>query len=55
MFLKVFNKETSEVETVNVKDLDLTKHFNRNTHKIFSKEDLEGFWYKEIKKELPKK
>lgn len=45
--LKVFNKETASIEKVEVKDLDVTKHFHLNTHEAFTKEDLVSFWVKE--------
>lgn len=54
MLIKVYNKETLKVETIDVKNLDKTKHYHRNTQKEFTNEELKSFWIEE-KKELPKK
>lgn len=43
MAIKVFNKETALVETIEEKDFVKTKHVHRNTHKEFTKEELETF------------
>lgn len=39
MKLKVWNKETTLVETIEAKDLDTKIHFHRNTHAVLKKED----------------
>ena len=52
MQLKVYSKETTLIETIDIKDIDLTKHFHRNTHKTFTKEELEEYGYKLIEKPL---
>jgi hypothetical protein len=44
--LKVFNKETASIEKVELKDLDVKKHFHLNTHEAFAKEQLESFGFK---------
>jgi len=48
MLIKVWNKETTLVETIKSSDLDKTKHYNRNTHEEFAKADLENFTKKGI-------
>lgn len=52
MAIKVFNKETTLIETIEEKDFVKTKHVHRNTHKEFTKEELEtfGIWDKTKKK-----
>lgn len=45
--IKVYNRQTTQVESIGIENLDLSKHFHRNTHEAFTKEDLELFWYKE--------
>lgn len=47
--LKVFNKETASIEKVELKDLDVKKHFHLNTHEAFTKEQLESFGFKQTK------
>lgn len=46
MLIKVFNKETASLETIDSKDLNVSIHTHRNTHEAFTKEDLESFGYK---------
>jgi len=50
MLIKVFNKETTLIETIESNDLDKTKHFNRNTHDKFTDNDIKNFWKKELLK-----
>jgi hypothetical protein len=34
MLLKVYNKETTQIETIDSKDIDVKKHFHRNTREV---------------------
>lgn len=52
MAIKVFNKETALVETIEEKDFVKTKHVHRNTHKEFTKEELETFGIKKEKDKI---
>jgi len=51
--IKVFNKITTNIEAIDIKDLDKNIHLHRNTHKSFTEEEIKDFWYKskETKKE----
>lgn len=52
MLINVFNKETASVEKIEVSKIDVSKHFHRNSHEAFTKEDLESLWVKtEAKKQ----
>ena len=44
MKLIIYNKEKAKIETIDSVNLDIKKHFNRNTKKAFTKEDLDNFW-----------
>lgn len=46
MILNVFNKDSGNVEKVDVKNLNPEIHFHRNTIEAFSKEELVSFGYK---------
>lgn len=41
--INVFNKETALVEKIDSSELDTKIHFNRNTHKAFTSEEIESF------------
>jgi hypothetical protein len=43
MLINVFNKETALVEKIYSSKLDTKIHFNRNTHKVFTNEEIESF------------
>jgi len=49
MLIKVYNIDTTEIETIESSKLDVKKHFHRNTKEAFTKEDLENLKVKTTK------
>lgn len=49
MKIKVFNKDTLEIETIDIEKFNWDKHLHRNSRRKFNQEELKAFWYKEAK------